>query len=124
MEKRASPSDRAEDHDGRAQHRPRLRGRAALPRSPGGGHHLGRGVSPAASAAASGSPPGSAAAICAAEPDARRDPLQAAQDHALDGRVDVPERARTARRRHPRACLRVSSGSVAPSNARLPVKSS
>ena len=56
----------------------------------GGRHHFGRGVSPAARAAAMGSPPGSAMATFSAEEGRRlRIFFEAAQNDALDGGVEV-----------------------------------
>ena len=77
------------------------------PLSPAAATISGEGVSPAASAAASGSPPGSAAATCAAEAG-RADGLllEAAQDHALDGRVEA-RRERRRRGGRSSACLRL-----------------
>ena len=113
--------------------RRRLRGR---PDGPSAGAWLlglaaaatisGDGVSPAASAAASGSPPGSAAATA----ERRRRPrrgilLEAAQDHALDRRVEVAATIVEGAVGGSLGVLApISSASVAPSNARRPVKSS
>ena len=85
------------------------------PSSPAAATISGEGVSPAASAAASGSPPGSAAATASAEAGRSRGVLlQAAQDHALHGRVELGRRCCEGRRGRSSRMLARQLGEGAP----------
>ena len=119
--KRASHDDARPGSDGRAPSSVQAFAGASAPSSPAAATISGDGVSPAASAAASGSPPGSAAATASAERGPRRRVLlEAAQDHALDGRIEARRDRSRARSAAPRRACAASSASVAASKALAP----